>query len=303
MASRPVTAFLGPEGTFSHRAALDLAPSGLALDAMETAEEVLEAVDAGEVAAGVIALENSLEGPITTNLDVLLHDTRAVLIAAERILPVSFSAYRRAGDEGPPRLVRSHAAGLAQCTHWIRGRRLATEASASTMGAVTDLAAGGAPGTVAIGPAGSGEPLGLVLVEAGIENHPASTRFILLAERCPGPTGDDRTAFAVTPERDEPGSLLRILQEFSLRGINLAVIVSRPTREDLGRYIFYVECEGHLTDPLVREATAALMRGHRSVRILGTFAADRERRTAGPAQPRPPEPPDLQAVLARVEGG
>jgi prephenate dehydratase len=156
---------------------------------------------------------------------------------------------------------------------------------------------------IAVGPAGSGEPLGLELVEAGIENHPASTRFILLGARCPGPTGDDRTAFAVTPERDEPGSLLRILQEFSLRGINLAVIVSRPTREDLGRYIFYVECEGHLTDPLVREASAALMRAHRTVRILGTFAADRERRTGGPAQPRPPEPPGLQEVLSRVEGG
>jgi prephenate dehydratase len=297
-----VTAFLGPEGTFSHRAALDLAPPGLALDAMETAEEVLESVDAGEAAAGVIALENSLEGPITANLDVLLHDTRSILIAGERILSVSFSAYRRPGEDAPPRLVRSHAVGLAQCTHWIRARGLATEASASTMGAVTDLARGGAPGTLAIGPAGSGEPLGLALVETGIENHPASTRFILVGERCPGPTGDDRTAFAVTPERDEPGSLLRILQEFSLRGINLAVIVSRPTREDLGRYIFYVECEGHLTDPLVREASAALMRAHRSVRILGTFPADRERRAGGPAQPRAPEPPGLQEVLARVEG-
>jgi prephenate dehydratase len=166
---------------------------------------------------------------------------------------------------------------------------------------VTDLAGGTAEGVIAIGPAGSGEPLGLELMEAAIENHPASTRFILVGSRCPGPTGDDRTAFAVTPERDEPGSLLRILQEFSLRGINLVVIVSRPTRADLGRYIFYVECEGHLTDPLVREATAALMRADRRVRVLGTFPVDRERRVPGRAEPRAEEPPALADVLARID--
>src|SRR5262249_28507850 len=128
------------------------------------------------------------------------------------------------------------------------------------------------------------------------------TRFILVGTRCPGPTGDDRTAFAITPERDEPGSLLRILTEFSLRKINLAMIVSHPTRENLGRYIFYVECKKHLTDPLVREATTTLMRNHGSVRILGTFPADRERRAAGRAQPRVPEPPALADVLSRVDG-
>src|ERR671929_411983 len=132
MAGRPVTAFLGPEGTFSHRAALELAPAGLELDAMETAEEVLEAVEAGAVAAGVIALENSLEGPVTANLDALLHDTRASLIAGERILPVSFSAYRRPGDRAEPRLGRSHPVGVAQCTRWIRRLGILTEASAST---------------------------------------------------------------------------------------------------------------------------------------------------------------------------
>src|SRR4051794_19395746 len=113
---------------------------------METAEEVLEAVEAGAVAAGGIALENSLEGAGTANLDVLLHDTRSILVAGERILPVSFSAYRRPGDTAPARLVRSHVVGLAQCTHWIRRRGIATEAAASTMGAVTDLAAGSGEG-------------------------------------------------------------------------------------------------------------------------------------------------------------
>jgi prephenate dehydratase len=300
--SRQITAFLGPEGTFSHRAALDLAPEGLPPEPFDTAEEIVDAVEAGEVAAGVIALENSLEGPVTANLDVLLHDTQSVLLAGERILPVTFSAYQRPGDDTPPKVVRSHAVGLAQCLRWIRRQRVLTESSASTMGAVKDLAEHGEPGTIAIGPAGSGEPLGLQLIAAHIESHPASTRFVLLRDRCPGPSGMDRTAFAVAPERDEPGSLLRVLTEFSLRGINLAVIVSRPTRGEIGRYVFYLECEGHLTDPVVRKATAALMRAHNSVRVLGTFPADRAARLAeaAAAGPGEPDPPSLEHVLGRI---
>jgi prephenate dehydratase len=301
--SRQITAFLGPVGTFSHRAVLELAPDDLPPEPFDTAEEIVDAVESGEVAAGVIALENSLEGPVTANLDVLLHDTRQVLIAGERILPVSFSAYKRTGDDTRPKLVRSHAVGLAQCLRWIRRQGVLTESSASTMGAVKDLAEHGEPGTIAIGPAGSGEPLGLQLIEAQLESHPASTRFVLLHSRCPGPTGMDRTAFAVAPERDEPGSLLRVLTEFSLRGINLAVIVSRPTRGEIGRYVFYLECEGHLTDPVVRKATAALMRAHNSVRVLGTFPADRVARLAeaAAAGPGEPDPPSLEAVLNRVD--
>jgi prephenate dehydratase len=170
------------------------------------------------------------------------------------------------------------------------------------MGAVGDLVKDAPAGTVAIGPAGSGESVGLELVEASIENHPATTRFLLLDSRAPGPTGRDRTAFAVAPERDEPGSLLRVLQEFSLRGINLAVIVSRPTRGDLGRYIFYLECEGHLTDQGVRKAATALMRAQGNVRVLGTFPADRMRRTPNVSDALLAEtaPPELVDVLTRV---
>jgi prephenate dehydratase len=304
MAPRPVTAYLGPEGTFSHRAAIDLCPPGLGLEAMSTAEDVLAAVEAEEVAAGVVAFENSLEGAVTTNLDRLLHDMSVGLIAGERVVPVSFSAYRAPGDTSPPRLVRSHPFGLAQCSAWIRAMHVATEASPSTTGAVVDLHADPLPGTLAIGPAGSGEPLGLVRVAEAIENRPATTRFVLLRPVCPAPTGTDRTAFAVTPERDEPGSLLRLLAEFSLRGINLAVILSRPTREDLGRYVFYLECEGHLTEAVVQAAAGALMRAHDNVRILGTFPTDGTRVGHQPPEAAAPEsvPRALQRFLARIEG-
>ena len=95
----------------------------------------------------------------------------------------------------------------------------------------------------------------------GWRTRPArSTRFVVLRSRCPAPTGRDRSFFVVTPRRDEPGSLVRLLQEFSVRGINLTTIESRPTRALLGEYRFLIECEGHVADAHVRDAVLGLLR-------------------------------------------
>ena len=108
-----------------------------------------------------------------------------------------------------------------------------------------------------------------------------STRFVLLRGACPPPTGRDRSFFVVTPRRDEPGSLVRLLQEFSVRGINLTTIESRPTRALLGEYRFLIECEGHVADAHVRDAVLGLLR------FPGEIALPRLV-PGGPGAPRPP---------------
>jgi prephenate dehydratase len=107
--------------------------------------------------------------------------------------------------------------------------------------------------------------------------------------RCPARTGRDRSFFAVTPRRDEPGSLVRLLQEFSVRGINLTTIESRPTRALLGEYRFLIECEGHVADAHVRDAVLGLLRFPGETRFLGSFPEDPARRGHAPAPAEPPE--------------
>jgi prephenate dehydratase len=267
--------YLGPEGTFTHQAARDLARAGEDLAPRGSVREVVQSVESGEAVAGVVAFENSLEGPVPANLDELLLQTTRCMISGERVLPVSFTLFRSPGDDTPLRGVMSHAFGLAQCSRFIEETGVETKEAGSTAGACRDLAESPREGWGAIGPPLAGEMYGLHAARERIEDDErAATRFVLLRTSCPEPTGKDRSAFSFRPSHDEPGSLVRLLQEFALRDINLTAIKSRPTKELLGEYIFYIECEGHIREPHVRDAVLGVLRFESVTRFLGSFPED-----------------------------
>src|SRR3954468_6403045 len=133
-------AYLGPEGTFTHQAALDLAGDGDELAPLPTAVDVVRAVAGGRVPGGVVAFENSLEGSVTANLDEILRSPGFVL-AGERVLPVSFALLRAPGDDAELTAVVSHPFGLGQCRGFVRSRGLDAVEAASTAAACRDLAA------------------------------------------------------------------------------------------------------------------------------------------------------------------
>ena len=267
--------YLGPEGTFTHQAARDLARDGEELVPLGSVRDVVQSVESGGAAAGVVAFESSLEGPVPANLDELLLKTSRCMIAGERVLPVSFTLYRTPGDESPLKGVTSHAFGLVQCSRFIEDSGVQSEEATSTAGACRDLADSPREGWGAIGPPLVGETYGLRAERDHIEDDErGATRFVLLRTSCPEPTGKDRSAFAFRPSHDEPGSLVRLLQEFALRDINLTAIKSRPTKELLGEYIFYIECEGHISEPHLRDAVLGVLRFESVTRFLGSFPED-----------------------------
>jgi prephenate dehydratase len=273
----PVLAYLGPEGTFTHQAALDVAGPDDELVALRTAPDVVRAVEDGRAAAGIVAFENSLQGPVSENLDEILAGHRC-LLAGERVLAVSFALFRVPGDETPLVGVSSHPFGLLQCSHYIDEHGLETRDTTSTAAACRELVENPRPGWGAIAPRIAGEPLGLAIVADEIENADrVETRFVVLRPSCPPPSGRDRSAFVFRPRSDEPGSLVRLLQEFSVRGINLTAIKSRPAKLSLGEYVFFIECEGHIADAHVRDAVLGLLRFDGEVRFLGSYAEDPER--------------------------
>jgi prephenate dehydratase len=272
-----ILAYLGPEGTFTHQAAVDVAGPDYELVALRTAPDVVRAVEEGRVAAGVVALENSLQGPVSENLDEIIAGNRC-LLAGERVLAVSFALFRAPGDDAPLAGVSSHPFGLLQCSRFIDDSRLETREATSTAAACRELVDAPRPGWGAIAPRLAGEQLGLVLAQDGIENiDRAETRFVVLRPTCPPPSGRDRSAFVFRPRSDQPGSLVRLLQEFSVRGINLTTIKSRPAKVSLGDYVFFIECEGHIADAVVRDAVLGLLRFDGEVRFLGSYAEDPSR--------------------------
>jgi prephenate dehydratase len=286
-----VLAYLGPEGTFTHQAALDVAGPDDELVALRTAPDVVRAVEDGRAAAGVVAFENSLQGPVSENLDEILAGRRC-LLAGERVLAISFALFRARGDDAPLEGVASHAFGLLQCSRFIESERLETRETTSTAAACQELVDAPRPGWGAIAPRIAGEQLGLVLAADGVENtERAETRFVVLRPTCPPASGRDRSAFVFQPRSDQPGSLVRLLQEFSVRGINLTAIKSRPAKLSLGEYVFFIECEGHIADAVVRDAVLGLLRFDGEVRFLGSYAEDPE---------RPPRPGTAAATDGRL---
>ncbi|PZG36178.1 prephenate dehydratase [Spongiactinospora gelatinilytica] len=268
-------AYLGPEGTFSEEALRILAPEAERLSCPNVGA-ALEAVRRGVADAAVVPLENSLEGGIASTLDELVRG-EPLLITAELLLPVRFSLLARPGTEIEHiKRVLTHPAAHTQCRGFI-ARELpdaVVVASASTAAAAQEVALPGSPYDAAIGAAIAGEHYGLLEIAANIgDRDDTVTRFVMVGRPAPlpAPTGADRTSTVAYLAEDHPGALLELLTEFSVRGVNLSRIESRPTGDGIGSYFFFFDFEGHVADARVGEAISGLHRVCADVRFLGSY--------------------------------
>lgn len=281
-------AYLGPEGTFAEAALRTIDEVGQDPTLPQpTVHAAIEAVRSRVADAAVVPLENSVEGSVAITLDELA--TGAPLrIAREVLLPVMFSLLVRPGTEaGAVKTVATHPHAEAQTRRWLRERLPAAEVvfTGSTAGAAMAVGQGEYDAAVAAPIAGVRAGLD-PLAEDIADNPGAVTRFVLLTRPGPppAPTGLDKTSLVAFIRDDHTGALLEVLTEFAVRGVNLTRIESRPTGEQLGRYSFSIDCEGHLAEARVGDALAALRRICADVRYLGSYP----REGGGRNTPLPP---------------
>ena len=279
-------AFLGPEGTFTSQAASKAAADAERLP-VATISEVVAAVRDGEAALGVVPIENSIEGSVNLTLDELAFGSPGVYIRREITIPIAMHLLAKPGTgRGDIAVVRSQPHALAQCRGWL-ARHLpdvTLEAATSTAEAAKQAAA--ADGSLAaLGPAVAAERFGLEILASDIQDFGGNTtRFVVLGRSMAPPSGTDKTSLVVFFGEDRPGLLLRILDEFALRGINLTKIESRPTKQALGEYCIFIDCAGHVSDARVGEALRSVHRHAADVRVLGSYArADEQADMPGPA--------------------
>lgn len=273
-------AYLGPEGTFTETAARLVTGGEEALVAHPDITEVLQVVQDGEAERGVVPIENTLEGSVTATLDTLAFDTD-LLVQAELELPVTLVFGVAPGTAlEDVRRVHSHQVALAACRRWLSSNLPGTDrvATTSTARAAEVVVAGdGADGAI-VNPLAA-ERYGLDVVAKNIADHPGnSTRFVVVGGDLPPATGWDKTSVVAFIEENQPGALLRLLEIFAERDLNLTKIESRPTKEELGEYCFFVDVEGHLCDERVGDALAAVKRTHRDVKVLGSYRRSGARR-------------------------
>lgn len=259
----------------------------------------LEAVRTGAVDGAVVPFENSIEGAVPATLDALVQGSR-LQIVAENELDITFAILTtRPIDPGEIRTICGYPHATAQVRDWLA--RFVPDAevrfAASNAAAALDVAAGHAD--AAVSTALAGRQLGLHTLADGISDvSDARTRFVYVTgpDAVPAATGDDRTTVVVEPT-NAPGALHGALTEFATRGVDLTFIESRPTKTLRGTYRFFLECSGHIDDPLVREAIEALYR-RMHIRFLGSRPA-----AGGSPAPRPSGTTGSRAWVDRMRTG
>lgn len=303
--------YLGPEGTFSEQAlrTIPAAEYGTRTPA-RSIPEALDALRSSDADAALVPLENSIGGAVAVTLDELANGAPLV-ITREVLLPVEFVLAARPGTGiDQVRSLAAHPQASLQCRGWLRDNLPeATVVDALSNAAAAAGAAGGEYDACVCAPIGASRHRLSVLADK-ISDHPeAVTRFALVTRPgpLPPPTGDDITSLAVYIAHDRSGALLAVLTELAMRGVNLTRIESRPTGERLGRYCFFLDCNGHVAQARLGEALQALRRICADVRFLGSYP----RATRGGTD-RPPHEPagtaevdfaDAGAWLARIRGG
>ena len=268
---QPLTiAYLGPAGTYTEAAALKQFGHFAVTRAVTAIDEVFREVESDNAHYGVVPVENSTEGMINHTLDCFM-DSR-LNICAEVELPIhhALMVSIQAGD-APIEEIISHAQSLAQCRRWLDAhypgvRRTQVNSNAEAAKMVVDR-----PGTAAIAGDMAADRYGLRILARNIEDHADNkTRFLVIGKQNVGPSGRDKTSLLVST-RNEPGALYKVLESFHRHDISLSRIETRPAKSGSWSYVFFIDFDGHRSDPRIQAVLDEVAEVAMEVRPLGSY--------------------------------
>lgn len=262
-------AFLGPKATFTHLAAMQQFGLSAELTPQKSIPAVFEDVEKGRAHYGVVPVENSTEGMVSHTLDMFMESDLKII--AEVLLEVSHDLLSRTGRIEDVKKVYSHPQAIAQCRKWLDDNLPNVPAVdvASTALAAQIVNEDYTAAAIASEFAASLYELKVVKkrIEDQVNNY---TRFLVIGKKLAEKSGDDKTSLMFSV-KDEPGILHRMLEPFAKRGINLSKIESRPFKKKAWEYIFFLDLNGHVSEPDVADAVSELRDCCRFVKVLGSY--------------------------------
>jgi chorismate mutase/prephenate dehydratase len=264
-------AFLGPEGTFSQAAVIKHFGSSVRSLPLAAIDEVFHEVEGGVADFGVVPIENSSEGTVNHTLDMFLNS--GLKICGEVELRIHHSLMGRMTRIAEIQRICAHPQALAQCRGWLDGQVPEVERVPVSSNAEGARRARDERGTAAIAGQTAAEIYGLTLLANEIEDRPDNTtRFLVVGRKLFSASGSDRTTLLVsTPDTDDAGTLFRLLEPLAQHGVNMTRIESRPSHKRKWDYVFFIDIEGHVSDPPVAKALAALEQRASLYKILGSY--------------------------------
>ncbi|MGR8941322.1 MAG: prephenate dehydratase [Gammaproteobacteria bacterium] len=262
-------AFLGPEGTFSQQAVFKHFGSSVNTVPVAAISDVFNAVELNKCHFGVVPVENSTEGVINHTLDRFL--TSPLKICGEVEIRVHQNLLSHAGSIVDIREIYSHQQSLAQCRKWLDTHLPQVKVTAVSSNAEAARLASENKQTAAIAGLAAAEVYQLPVLETSIEDQTNNTtRFIVIGQQNSAPTGKDKTSL-VFSTGNQPGALYRSLEPFAKFGIGMVNIESRPSRQGLWDYVFFIDIDGHSEDPKVAEALDLLNANVNMLKLLGSY--------------------------------
>ena len=261
-------AYLGPEATFTHQAAIRRFGSSLRYASQKTITDVFAEVSKDRADYGVVPIENSTEGVVTHTLDMFVDSD--LKIVAQIVLRVQHCLL---GNCRRPQIKKlfAHPQSLGQCRGWVQANLPRVEIIETSSNARSAELAAKENESAAIAGVLAAEKYGLRVLEHDIQDNAANaTRFLVLGRQCSPATGHDRTSLMFSIA-DQVGALYRALAPFRRYRINMTKIESRPSKRKAWEYFFFVDCDGHMSDRKVAKAITLLNEHCSYVKVLGSY--------------------------------
>ena len=268
--------YLGPKGTFSHQAA-EAHVRGQDVDVVpyNTITELILALNNKDIDEAVVPIENSIEGAVNTTLDMLAWDVD-LYIKKEIIVPIEQNLMARHKQQRISRII-SHPQAIGQCREFLKKHfpHIPVQYTYSTAQAAGQVASSNED-WAAIASKKAAEEYGLQILHASIQDNDSNvTRFIVLGHEFEEHADKSKTSIIFSTD-NRPGSLYRILQILNLWDINMTKIESRPAKDSLGRYIFFVDIEGHWQDEDVQDALTMIKKKTSFFKMLGSYPVEQK---------------------------
>jgi len=268
-------AYLGPEATFTHMAAVKHFGSSASLKPVSGIETIFHEVEKGHTDYGVVPIENSTEGVVSHTLDMFADSP--LKVCAEVVLPVAHHLLSNETNLNAIKTVYSHPQALAQCRQWLLShlpQAILKETSSTSEAA---RLASQTKASAAIASEIAASTYGLTILQRAVQDQSRNyTRFLVIGSHMSGKTGDDKTSILFTI-KDEVGALFKILSYFADQKVNLSKIESRPLKKKAWEYIFFVDLDGHVTDKPIAKALDLVQKKCVLFNILGSYPKDTTR--------------------------
>jgi chorismate mutase / prephenate dehydratase len=262
-------AFLGPEGTFTQQAVVKHFGNAVKALPSATIDDIFTVVESGGCQFGVVPVENSTEGVITHTLDRLLNSH--LNICGEVEIRVHQNLMGKIANLEDISEVFSHQQSLAQCRKWLDKNLPHAKLTAVSSNAEAAKLAGANPKVAAIAGRVAAEIYELDILAKNIEDEPNNTtRFIIMGQQSPSPTGRDKTSLVVSTG-NRPGALHKVLEPFAQMDVDMLSIESRPSRQGIWDYVFFIDIDGHSEDEKVAKALELLRTRVSMLKLLGSY--------------------------------